>query len=104
MMAVEKLNRQAVENVAGLAKLTLDDAQADMMTEQLDKIFDLVTTLAEVDTTNVEPTYSPIETQTVLREDVAVNANQTKALLANAPESEGNLIKVPTIIDEGAES
>ncbi|MGX7050430.1 Asp-tRNA(Asn)/Glu-tRNA(Gln) amidotransferase subunit GatC [Weissella viridescens] len=103
-MAVEKLNRQAVENVAGLAKLTLDDAQADMMTEQLDKIFDLVTTLAEVDTTNVEPTYSPIETQTVLREDVAVNANQTKALLANAPESEGNLIKVPTIIDEGAES
>ncbi|WP_371190482.1 Asp-tRNA(Asn)/Glu-tRNA(Gln) amidotransferase subunit GatC [Weissella viridescens] len=104
MMAVEKLNRQAVENVAGLAKLTLDDAQADMMTEQLDKIFDLVTTLAEVDTTNVEPTYSPIETQTVLREDVAVNANQTKALLANAPESEGNLIKVPTIIDEGAEN
>lgn len=104
MMAVEKLNRQAVENVAGLAKLTLDDAQADMMTEQLDKIFDLVTTLAEVDTTNVEPTYSPIETQTVLREDVAVNANQTKALLANAPESEGDLIKVPTIIDEGAES
>ncbi len=104
MMAVEKLNRQAVENVAGLAKLTLDDAQADMMTEQLDKIFDLVTTLAEVDTTNVEPTYSPIETQTVLREDVAVNANRTKALLANAPESEGNLIKVPTIIDEGAES
>ncbi|WP_417852479.1 Asp-tRNA(Asn)/Glu-tRNA(Gln) amidotransferase subunit GatC [Weissella viridescens] len=103
-MAVEKLNRQAVENVAGLAKLTLDDAQADMMTEQLDKIFDLVTTLAEVDTTNVEPTYSPIETQTVLREDVAVNANRTKALLANAPESEGNLIKVPTIIDEGAES
>ncbi|MBX4172135.1 Asp-tRNA(Asn)/Glu-tRNA(Gln) amidotransferase subunit GatC [Weissella viridescens] len=103
-MAVEKLNRQAVENVAGLAKLTLDDAQADMMTEQLDKIFDLVTTLAEVDTTNVEPTYSPIETQTVLREDVAVNANQTKALLANAPESEGNLIKVPTIIDEGAEN
>nr|WP_072152647.1 Asp-tRNA(Asn)/Glu-tRNA(Gln) amidotransferase subunit GatC [Weissella viridescens] len=103
-MAVEKLNRQAVENVAGLAKLTLDDAQADMMTEQLDKIFDLVTTLAEVDTTNVEPTYSPIETQTVLREDVAVNANQTKTLLANAPESEGNLIKVPTIIDEGAES
>lgn len=104
MMAVEKLNRQAVENVAGLAKLTLDDAQADMMTEQLDKIFDLVTTLAEVDTTNVEPTYSPIETQTVLREDVAVNANQTKALLANAPESEGDLIKVPTIIDEGAEN
>lgn len=104
MMAVEKLNRQAVENVAGLAKLTLDDAQADMMTEQLDKIFDLVTTLAEVDTTNVEPTYSPIETQTVLREDVAVNAKQTKALLANAPESEGNLIKVPTIIDEGAEN
>ncbi|RRG17894.1 Asp-tRNA(Asn)/Glu-tRNA(Gln) amidotransferase subunit GatC [Weissella viridescens] len=103
-MAVEKLNRQAVENVAGLAKLTLDDAQADMMTEQLDKIFDLVTTLAEVDTTGVEPTYSPIDTHTVLREDVAVNAHQTKSLLANAPEREGNLIKVPTIIDEGAEN
>lgn len=103
-MAVEKLNRQAVENVAGLAKVSLDDNQAEMMTEQLDKIFDLVTSLAEVDTDEVEPTYSPTQNQTVLREDVAVNANQTKQLLDNAPEIEANLIKVPTIIDEGAEN
>ncbi|MBM7617150.1 aspartyl-tRNA(Asn)/glutamyl-tRNA(Gln) amidotransferase subunit C [Weissella uvarum] len=101
-MAIEKLNRDAVENVASLAKLELSDAEADMMTDQLDKIFDLVKMLGEVDTEGVEPTYTPVQTQTVLRDDVAVNAHESDALLANAPESEANLIKVPTILDEGA--
>ena len=102
-MAQEPLSKTEVEAVASLAKLALQPEEAASMTEQLAKIFDLVNTLAEVDTTGVKPTYSPSDVQNVLRADVAVDAQQATALLANAPEREGDLIKVPAIIDEGAD-
>ena len=44
--------------------------------------------------------YSPTQELSVMREDVAVANNQRDALLANAPETEQGLIKVPAIIDE----
>lgn len=102
-MAQEPLSEAEVEAVASLAKLALQPEEAKQITEQLAKIFDLVNTLAEVDTTGVEPTYSPSDVQNVLRDDVAVDAKQAAALLANAPERDGDLIKVPAIIDEGAD-
>lgn len=102
-MANEQITREEVEHVASLAKLALTDAEADMFTDHLGKIFDIVTTLAEVDTENVKPTYSVTEMQTVLRDDVAVNAQQSQLLLNNAPEHQDTLIKVPAILDGGAE-
>ena len=91
-MANEQITREEVEHVANLAKLTLTDAEADMFTDHLEKIFE-----------GVAPTYSVTEMRTVLREDVAVNAHQSAELLANAPEHTDTLIKVPAILDEGAE-
>ncbi|OJF03523.1 asparaginyl/glutamyl-tRNA amidotransferase subunit C [Weissella confusa] len=102
-MANEQITREEVEHVANLAKLTLTDAEVDMFTDHLEKIFEVVTTLAEVDTEGVKPTYSVTEMHTVLRDDVAVNAHQSAELLANAPEHTDTLIKVPAILDEGAE-
>jgi aspartyl-tRNA(Asn)/glutamyl-tRNA(Gln) amidotransferase subunit C len=102
-MANEKITREEVTHVAELAKLALTEADATKFTDHLEKIFEVVDTLAEVDTTDVVPTYSVTDMDTVLREDVAVRANQTEALLANAPEHQDTLIKVPAILDEGAE-
>ena len=43
-MANEQITREEVEHVANLAKLTLTDAEADMFTDHLEKIFEVVTT------------------------------------------------------------
>jgi len=51
----------------------------------------------------IQVTYSVTEMQTVLRDDVAVNAQQSQSLLNNAPEHQDTLIKVPAILDGGAE-
>ncbi|MDR3240900.1 MAG: Asp-tRNA(Asn)/Glu-tRNA(Gln) amidotransferase subunit GatC [Lactobacillaceae bacterium] len=100
-MANSKITQEEVLHVAGLAKLALTADEASTFTGQLEKIFDLVDTLAEVDTEGVEPTYSVTDLKTALREDVAVNANQMQELLHNAPEHQETLIKVPAILDEG---
>lgn len=99
-MADERITRDDVLHVAELAKLELSATEADKFTEQLEKIFDLVDTLAEVDTEGVQPTYSVTEMRTVLREDVADNAHQLEALLQNAPEHQETFIKVPAILTE----
>lgn len=101
-MANEQITREEVEHVASLAKLALTDTAAEMFTDHLGKIFDVVTALAEVDTEKVKPTYSVTEMHTVLRDDVANNAHQSQELLHNAPEHQDTLIKVPAILDGGA--
>lgn len=95
-----ELTREDVRHVAGLAMLEFNDEQLDKFTTQLDNIMTLIDTLGEVDTEGVPATFTVTENTNVLREDVAVNANQAEALLANAPEEENGLIKVPAILDE----
>ena len=96
----EKLGRKAAEHVAELAKLSFTDAELDHFVPQLEATMHLFDDLQQMDTTGVTPMYSPTQEVSVMREDVAVASNQRDALLANAPETEQGLIKVPAIIDE----
>ena len=98
----EQLDRQQVEHVADLAKLSFTDAELAKFTSQLEEIVGLFNDLAEVDTTGVEPMTTPTTEVNVMREDVAVQSSdeERKALLDNAPETANGLIKVPAIIDE----
>lgn len=96
--------KKDVEHVATLAKLKFNDEQLEKFTDQIEDIIDLVDTLNEVDTTNVEPTFNVTDQLNRMREDVAVRSNDKEALLANAPETENGFIRVPAILDESGEA
>ncbi|HJA73300.1 MAG TPA: Asp-tRNA(Asn)/Glu-tRNA(Gln) amidotransferase subunit GatC [Candidatus Limosilactobacillus faecipullorum] len=96
----EKLGREAAKHVAELAKLSFTDEELDQFVPQLEDTMHLFDDLQKMDTTGVEPMYSPTQEVNVMREDVAVPSGQKDALLANAPETDKGLIKVPAIIDE----
>ena len=100
-MTTNNITPAEVEHVASLAKLALTEQEKIIFTNQLDKIFEVVDTLAEVDTEGVEPTYSMTDGENELREDEAVDAKQRAALLKNAPETQETLIKVPAILTAG---
>lgn len=101
-MNEQSLSAEEVQNVAALSKLKLTAEETEIMTDHLEKIFDVVFMLEGVDTTGVKPTYSPTDLQMTLRADEAVNAGQAEALLANVPERKGDYIKVPAILEGGA--
>lgn len=103
-MAVEPISREEVEHVAELAKLSLTDEQAQKFTSQLDEIIEMIEGLNEVNTDEVAPTTNMADATAILREDVAVNAQQKAALLAEAPDTEDGFIKVPAIIDESEDA
>jgi aspartyl-tRNA(Asn)/glutamyl-tRNA(Gln) amidotransferase subunit C len=100
------LTAQDVGRIAQLARLALrDDEQAAMLT-QLNEFFDIVEKMRAVDTSGVEPLYTPlsaIEDVTLrLREDAVTEApsvDAREANMANAPARDGGLFLVPKVIE-----
>jgi aspartyl-tRNA(Asn)/glutamyl-tRNA(Gln) amidotransferase subunit C len=92
-----------VSRIAQLARLELSGDEQSAMLAQLNEFFDIVEKMRAVDTSGVEPLYTPlsaIEDVTLrLREDVVSEPNNREANMANAPAQEGGLFLVPKVIE-----
>jgi aspartyl-tRNA(Asn)/glutamyl-tRNA(Gln) amidotransferase subunit C len=92
------LTRADVEHVAYLARLGLADEELTRLEGQLNHILDQYAKLAELDTDAIPPTAQTIELENILREDVEQASLDKEAVLANAPEREGDFFVVPAIL------
>jgi aspartyl-tRNA(Asn)/glutamyl-tRNA(Gln) amidotransferase subunit C len=94
------LSRSDVEHVAYLARLGLGDAELARLEGELNHILDQYAILAELPTDDIPPTAQTIELENILREDIVKPSLPVEAVLANAPERDGDFIVVPAILDE----
>jgi len=94
-----KLSEAEVRKVATLARLDLKDQEAQRLVRDLSSILSYVDQLAELDTSEVEPTSNVVAMHMPTREDVVTNQPATEDALANAPEREDNFFVVPSIIE-----
>jgi aspartyl-tRNA(Asn)/glutamyl-tRNA(Gln) amidotransferase subunit C len=92
------LTRADVEHVAYLARLGLTDEELGRLEGQLNHILDQYAKLAELDTDAIPPTAQTIELENILRDDVARPSLPPEAVLANAPERQGDFFVVPAIL------
>ena len=99
-MAEPKITLEEVEHVARLARLDLSPEEKERMRSQLDAILTYIDKLRQVDTENVEPTSHAIPMVNVMREDEVRPCFPLGDMLANAPERDGDLFRVPKIIEE----
>lgn len=92
-----------VSRIAQLARLELSGDEQSAMLAQLNEFFDIVEKMRAVDTSGVEPLYTPlsaIEDVTLrLREDAVTEANNREANMANAPAQDEGLFLVPKVIE-----
>lgn len=95
------ITREEVEHVALLARLGLTDAEIDRMQAQLSHILETIAQLADVDTSAIDPTAQVIELENVLRDDVPRPGLSRDASLGNAPNREGQMLRVPEVLEEG---
>jgi aspartyl-tRNA(Asn)/glutamyl-tRNA(Gln) amidotransferase subunit C len=97
------LTADDVGRIAQLARLELRDDEAAAMLTQLNEFFDIVEKMRAVDTSGVEPLYTPlsaIEDVTLrLCEDAVTETNQREANMANAPARDDGLFLVPKVIE-----
>jgi aspartyl-tRNA(Asn)/glutamyl-tRNA(Gln) amidotransferase subunit C len=94
------IDQAQVHKVALLARLELTPAEEIQFTEQLGSILDYVEQLKELDVSQVAPTTRAIDVSNISRPDVLHPWDNREAILANAPEQEGDFFKVPKIMDE----
>ncbi len=97
---VAKITRKEVEHVARLARLELTDEERERLTAQLDSILGYIDKLNRLDTSVVEPTTTVIPMVSVMRDDEVRPSLKQAEALANAPDREGALFRVPRIIED----
>jgi aspartyl-tRNA(Asn)/glutamyl-tRNA(Gln) amidotransferase subunit C len=92
-----------VSRIAHLARLQLSPAEESAMLEQLNGFFGIVDQMSAVDTSGVEPLYTPLsavqEVHLRLREDVVTETDQRERNQASAPAVEDGLFLVPKVIE-----
>jgi aspartyl-tRNA(Asn)/glutamyl-tRNA(Gln) amidotransferase subunit C len=97
-----KLTEKEVRYVAGLANLTLSDAEVPKMVADMGEILAHMDRLSEIDTTGVEPMAQVLyeaDDLAALREDKPRPTLGSEAALANAPLSGPGYFKVPLVIE-----
>ena len=93
-----KMDSQKVLGIAALARLDISQDQARVLAVQMDDILGYMDKLNELDTTSVEPMYTPVEHVSVLRADVVRSELSREEILRNAPENNGEYFVVPRIV------
>ena len=93
------LNLDDVRRVAQLARLRIDDAQAQAMAAELNAIFRMIAEMEVVDTADVAPMSHPRDVTQRLRPDEVTESDRREPLLALAPQTAGGLYLVPRVIE-----
>ena len=94
------IDRQAVDHVARLARLALDESERDRMMEELTQILEHAERIQELDLDAVEPTSHSLPIRNIMRPDEIRPCLSQEEALANAPEVEDGRFKVPRIIED----
>jgi aspartyl-tRNA(Asn)/glutamyl-tRNA(Gln) amidotransferase subunit C len=92
-----------VQRIAELARLELDEAERAAALEQLNGFFEIVERMRAVDTSGVEPLYTPLAAvrpvQLRLREDAVTETDAREANQRSAPAVQDGLYLVPRVIE-----
>lgn len=88
-----------VDHVAKLARLGLSEEEKTLFAKQLSAILEFADNLKKLDTENVPPTSQAIETKNIYREDKVIPCGNIEDILANAPDKEQHMFRVPKIIE-----
>ncbi len=93
------LDKPAVEQIARLARLSVDADEAAGFQQELGQILDLVDQLDAATTAGVEPLAHPLDLSARLRPDVATDTDQRERFQSQAPAVENGYYLVPKVID-----
>ena len=94
------IDRNQVEHIAALARISLTEAETAVFARQLSDILDQFEALQSLDTDGVPPTSHVVGLDTVLREDEPAASLESEDSLLNAPQRRGDFFQVRAVLDE----
>jgi aspartyl-tRNA(Asn)/glutamyl-tRNA(Gln) amidotransferase subunit C len=95
-----QIDDDLLKKLEKLSYLEIADDKREEVISQLSEIVSFVDNLSELDTTDLDPTFSMTDKGTALREDSVSSSKEISgSILSNAPQSEDNFFIVPKIIE-----
>ena len=93
------LDAAAVRRIARLARIRVDDAEVLTVQSELNAILGYVEQLGEVDVEGIEPLSGGAQMALRARADILTDGDIAEAILANAPDREGQFFAVPKVVE-----
>jgi len=89
---------EEVRQIARLAKLSFSESEEEILSQDMGRILDHVSTLNQVDTSSVGPMTHVHNPTHVLRADAVEERLSHEDAFSNAPDSDGKYFRVPKVI------
>ncbi|RCL01559.1 MAG: aspartyl-tRNA(Asn)/glutamyl-tRNA(Gln) amidotransferase subunit C [Candidatus Tokpelaia sp. JSC085] len=91
---------KTVKHMAHLARITLEEKEAQRMGDEINALLKFVEQLNKVDVTGIEPTIAVIPFMTLrTREDLVQDGRKPQDILANAPVTADSFFLVPKVVE-----
>jgi len=88
-----------IDKLAKTKKLKLTDEEKEFIEDKKKLLDESFTVLAQINTDDIEPLVSVLETENILREDVSRKMISREELLKNAPEQYDGYFQVPKTVE-----
>ena len=93
------MDQETVRTICYLARLEIDKNKSKKIIQDLETIIELIGSLQTIDTSSIEPLYSPLEMTASTHEDVENSDNKKDKFLENAALSNEDYFLVPRVVE-----
>ena len=92
------MNLDELYLTAKLAKLDLNEAEAEKLAVEVGRMLEYFSVMDKVDVTGLDATVQTLSGGNVTRRDAVSSADVTEKMISNAPESVGRFIIIPNVL------
>ena len=93
------IDLKTIKHISKLSRISVDDEKAKKLAGDMNSIFDFIEKLNELNTDNIEPLTSVVETTLKLRVDEVKSGNIREQVLKNSPDENEDFFVVPRVIE-----
>ena len=93
------MDQETVSTICYLARLEIDKNKSEKIKQDLETIIELIGSLQTIDTSSVEPLYSPLEMTALTHEDIENSDNKKNQFHENAASSNEDYFLVPRVVE-----
>jgi len=92
------MDKNELFKTAALAKLKLDEEEADKLASEVSAMLENFSAMMEADVEGLEPTTQTLQKENRTRSDVSGSSNLSNNLLNRVPEREDRFILIPNVL------
>ena len=92
------MDKNELFKTAALAKLKLDEEEADKLASEVSAMLENFSAMMEADVEGLEPTTQNLQKENRTRSDVSGSSNLSNNLLNRVPEREDRFIVIPNVL------